>query len=76
MIVKMPQVGMTMLMGTVVNWMKNDGDMVSEGEPLFEFETEKMTNVVPSPATGKLRIIAQVDTDVDCGEPVAEIVEE
>jgi pyruvate dehydrogenase E2 component (dihydrolipoamide acetyltransferase) len=74
MIVKMPQIGMTMLMGTVVKWHKNEGDDVMEDEPLFDFETEKQTNEVQAPVAGKLHIIAAEGTDVDCGEPVAEIL--
>lgn len=76
MTVNMPQIGMTMLMGTITEWCANEGDTVKEGDKLFVFETEKMENEVTAPASGKLHIIAQVDEDVDCGNPVAEIIEE
>jgi pyruvate/2-oxoglutarate dehydrogenase complex dihydrolipoamide acyltransferase (E2) component len=73
--INMPQIGMTMLGGTILKWFYNEGDMVMEEEPLFEFETEKMTNEVVAPVSGVLHIIAPADEDVDCGKPVAEIKE-
>jgi pyruvate dehydrogenase E2 component (dihydrolipoamide acetyltransferase) len=71
--VNMPQVGMTMLSGTILKWFYNEGDAVTEGKQLYEFETEKMTNEITAPVSGILHIIAQVGEDVDCGNPVAEI---
>jgi len=56
----MPKLGLTMTEGTVVKWLKAEGDKVSKGEALLEIETEKITNVVESPADGTLtKIIAK-----------------
>ena len=73
--VKMPQIGMTMMMGTITKWFYNEGDMVTQGQPLYEFETEKTTNEIEAPVSGVLHIVAKVDEDIDCGNLVAEITE-
>ena len=53
-IVIMPKLGLTMTEGTVSQWLKKEGDAVKEGEPLFEVETDKLTNTMEAPATGTL----------------------
>lgn len=73
MIVPMPQIGMTMVEGTIENWLKNDGDTVCKDDDLVEFFTEKMSNVIKAPADGILKIIAKEGQIVPCGDPVAEI---
>lgn len=55
--VLMPKLGLTMTEGTVVNWLKNEGDNVEKGEELVEILTEKITNVVEAPASGVLQKI-------------------
>ncbi len=52
--VTMPKLGMTMKVGKVSKWYKNEGDSVEKGENLFEVETEKITNKVESPETWRL----------------------
>lgn len=70
----MPSFGMSMTEGTISEWLKNDGDMVKEGEPIVEIATEKVTNEMEAPATGILRIIAQEDEVVESGGEIGEIV--
>lgn len=53
--VVMPKLGLTMTEGTVSKWLKKVGDAVSEGEPLFEVETDKLTNTIEASASGILR---------------------
>jgi pyruvate dehydrogenase E2 component (dihydrolipoamide acetyltransferase) len=53
----MPKLGLTMTEGTVVNWLKNEGDTVEKGEELVEILTEKITNVAEAPASGILKKI-------------------
>lgn len=50
----MPKWGLTMKEGKVVRWLKGEGESVEAGEPLFEVETDKITNSVESPASGVL----------------------
>jgi pyruvate/2-oxoglutarate dehydrogenase complex dihydrolipoamide acyltransferase (E2) component len=49
--------------------------MVDKGQPLYEMETDKVTNEIESPAAGKLRHVAQVGVTYQVGDPVAEIDE-
>ena len=50
----MPKLGLTMTEGTVAAWHKSVGDDVKEGEPLFDVETDKLTNTIEASASGKL----------------------
>ena len=50
----LPQWGMEMDEGTVVRWLKKEGDQVEEGEPLVEIETAKLTTELESFASGIL----------------------
>jgi pyruvate dehydrogenase E2 component (dihydrolipoamide acetyltransferase) len=79
----LPKLGLTMDEGTVVAWLKNEGDRVEAGEILFEVETDKATMEVESPVAGYVRkllaaagetvpvtqVIALISTTAD--EPVA-----
>jgi pyruvate dehydrogenase E2 component (dihydrolipoamide acetyltransferase) len=55
--VKMPQLGETVVEGTIVKWLKTEGDDVDRDEPLFEISTDKVDTEVPSPVAGKLQQI-------------------
>ncbi len=48
----MPQLGESLVEGTVSKWLKKEGDPVNEFEPLMEVNTDKVDTEVPSPATG------------------------
>ncbi|MGQ9584941.1 MAG: dihydrolipoamide acetyltransferase family protein [Anaerolineae bacterium] len=53
--VVMPQLGLTMEKGTIVRWLKQEGQEVRRGEPLFQVESDKAVLEVESPGTGFLR---------------------
>ena len=56
----LPQWGMEMQDGTIVRWLKQEGDAVAEGEPIVEVETAKLQTELESTASGVLsRIVAQ-----------------
>jgi pyruvate dehydrogenase E2 component (dihydrolipoamide acetyltransferase) len=55
--VVMPMLGWTMKEGTIVTWLKKEGEGVEKGEPLLEVETGKVLKNIESPGTGILRII-------------------
>lgn len=50
----MPKNGMDMTEGTIVRWLKNEGDRVEKNEPVMEIETDKVTMEAESPAAGVL----------------------
>jgi pyruvate dehydrogenase E2 component (dihydrolipoamide acetyltransferase) len=52
--VVMPQMGETVLEGTVNIWHRSAGDQVTEGEPLLEIGTDKVDTDIPAPASGTL----------------------
>lgn len=73
--VLMPKLGLTMEEGTLVLWLKQEGETVEQGEPLLEISTEKVTAEVESPAAGVLRgLRAQAGETVPVGEAVAFVV--
>lgn len=54
---RLPQFGMGMQDGTIVRWLKAEGDAVLEDEPLLELETAKSVVEVNAPRSGVLRAI-------------------
>jgi pyruvate dehydrogenase E2 component (dihydrolipoamide acetyltransferase) len=71
--VQMPRLSDSMEDGTIVKWLKEDGDSVDCGEGLVEIETDKATMVYDSPLAGTLKIIVAAGDTVDVGEPIAAI---
>jgi 2-oxoglutarate dehydrogenase E2 component (dihydrolipoamide succinyltransferase) len=53
----MPQMGESIVEGTITKWLKKAGDKVQRDEPLFEISTDKVDAEIPSPATGVLQEI-------------------
>lgn len=73
----MPKWGLTMTEGKITRWFKQEGDAVVKGEPLFEVETSKITNVVEAPASGRVhQILVPAGTTVPVKTLVAVIAEE
>src|SRR6266436_1017879 len=52
--VVMPQMGESIVEGTLTKWLKKPGDKVERDEPLFEISTDKVDTEIPSPAAGTL----------------------
>jgi pyruvate dehydrogenase E2 component (dihydrolipoamide acetyltransferase) len=74
--VGMPKFGLSMEKGFITKWYKKEGEEVKEGEALFEAESEKITNDVPSPASGFLKkIIVKEGEEQEVGKVVAYIAE-
>jgi pyruvate dehydrogenase E2 component (dihydrolipoamide acetyltransferase) len=70
--VVLPKVDMDMESGTIVGWKVAEGDYVSEGDILFEMETNKAMMEVEAPGTGVIRDLAPVtDQPVAVGTVVA-----
>src|SRR2546421_494920 len=70
--ITMPQLSDTMTEGTVVKWMKKEGDKVKAGEVIAEVETDKATMEMESFEAGTLAHIAAPEgTKVAVGQPIA-----
>lgn len=70
----MPKAGMSMEEGTVVRWLKAEGEPVQKGEPLLEIETDKAVMELEAEASGiLLKILAQEGETVPVTEPIAYI---
>ena len=59
--------------GTIVRWLKAEGDAVSKGEPLYELDTDKVTQEVEAESEGVLLKIVVSDGEVDVGTTVGVI---
>ncbi len=70
--VEMPQMGESVMEGTVIEWAKSVGDQVEEDETLLEIATDKVDTEVPSPQGGKLiEILAKADDTIEVGQVIA-----
>jgi pyruvate dehydrogenase E2 component (dihydrolipoamide acetyltransferase) len=68
--VKLPRLGQGMESGTIVRWLKTEGEAVSKGEPLYELDTDKVTQEVEAESDGVLLKIVVADGEVDVGTTV------
>jgi pyruvate dehydrogenase E2 component (dihydrolipoamide acetyltransferase) len=68
--VKLPRLGQGMESGTIVKWLKSEGDSVEKGEPLYELDTDKVTQEVEAEASGVLLRIAVNEGEVPVGETI------
>ena len=71
----MPALGVAQQTGTLLKWLKNDGQSVAKGEPLMEIETDKATVEIEAPASGVLsQVIAKAGDEVPVGQRIALIL--
>ena len=73
--VKLPRLGQGMEAGTVNKWLKSEGDTVAKGEPLFEVDTDKVTQEVESDFAGVLLKIVLPSGEAPVGQTIAYIGE-
>ena len=66
-VILLPKIGFSMNEGQVAEWLAKDGEDIKEGQPLYSLEADKSTNEVEAPASGKLRIVAQVGETYEVG---------
>jgi pyruvate dehydrogenase E2 component (dihydrolipoamide acetyltransferase) len=69
----MPRLSDTMEEGTILHWLKADGEHVKRGEELVEIETDKANMTYESDQEGTLRIVAQEGDTLAVGETIAHI---
>ena len=67
----MPQMGSDMTEGKLLRWLKREGEVVAEGEPIVEIETDKVNIEIEAEETGILhRILVQEGETVAVGTPI------
>jgi len=70
----MPQMGISVAEGTIVEWRKRPGDWVDADEPVCDVSTDKVDVEIPSPAAGRLgRIVVEAGETVAVGALLAEL---
>src|ERR671933_639379 len=74
--IKLPRLGQGMEAGTIVKWRKSEGERVEKGEPLYELDTDKVTQEVEADAAGVLLKIAVPEGEVEVGRTIAVIGEQ
>lgn len=75
-IITMPKLGFDMKEGTLVRWVKSEGEQVAKGDILAEIETDKATVEVESSHNGVLfKQLVEIDAIVPIGDPIAVIAE-
>jgi pyruvate dehydrogenase E2 component (dihydrolipoamide acetyltransferase) len=68
----MPELGESIVEGTIVRWLKQEGDSVQEDEPIVEIMTDKVNTELPAPASGVLQqILAPANATVKVGQELA-----
>src|SRR5215207_9451013 len=74
--VVMPQMGESIVEGTLTKWLKRPGDRVERDEPLFEISTDKVDTEIPAPAAGTLsEVLVEEGKTVAINTVVARISE-
>jgi pyruvate/2-oxoglutarate dehydrogenase complex dihydrolipoamide acyltransferase (E2) component len=70
----MPQMGVSVAEGTILEWTKRPGDWVERDETVCLVTTDKVDVEIPSPAAGRLsRVLVEQGDTVDVGTPLAEL---
>ena len=72
--IQMPQMGESVTEGTVLEWHKQEGEFVEEGETVVEVSTDKVDAEVPAPASGTItKILKGADETIEVGGVLAEL---
>src|SRR5918992_1439857 len=71
--VAMPRLSDSMEEGTILKWLKSDGDEIKKGEELVEIETDKANMTYESDLEGTLKIVAGEGDTLAVGETIARI---
>jgi 2-oxoglutarate dehydrogenase dihydrolipoamide succinyltransferase (E2 component) len=72
--VTMPQMGVSVAEGTILEWKKRPGDWIESDETICDVTTDKVDVEIPSPATGRVEsILVEAGETVAVGTPIAEI---
>ncbi|MHB2149657.1 dihydrolipoamide acetyltransferase family protein [Calditrichota bacterium LG25] len=68
----MPKMGESITEGTILKWLKKEGDVVGNDEIILEISTDKVDSEIPTPVPGKLvKLLASEGDVVEVGKPIA-----
>lgn len=68
----MPKMGESVMEATIIQWLKKEGDAITEDESILEVATDKVDSEIPARYTGTLKkILVQVEEVVPIGSPIA-----
>jgi pyruvate dehydrogenase E2 component (dihydrolipoamide acetyltransferase) len=71
----MPKLGLTMEEGTILQWLKTEGDQVAEGETILQIETDKVTVDIEAPRSGVLGpLLSPKGTTVPVGQVITHVL--
>jgi pyruvate/2-oxoglutarate dehydrogenase complex dihydrolipoamide acyltransferase (E2) component len=59
--------------GTLIEWLVQDGEQVTEGQVLYRIETDKVENEIEAPASGVIHITGEEGETYDVGASIGEI---
>jgi len=71
--VVLPKIGFAMTEGQITEWLVEDGQPVTEGQPLFTLEADKSADEVEAPASGTLRILRPAGSIYEVGTVIGSI---
>ena len=71
--VRIPSIGFSTQEATLAEWLVGDGETVKEGQPLYTLELDKSVQEIEAPASGTLRVKAEVGAVYEIGSLIAEI---
>lgn len=70
----MPRLGLTMTVGIIVEWLKEEGDEIKKGEAIVEIESDKVVNEQVAPCDGILiKITASEGAEIEVSKPIGYI---
>ena len=69
-----PKLGMAMTEATLLQWLADEDAVVSEGDPIYVIETDKVETEVAAPAAGRLRRVGAEGATYEVGEQVGWLV--
>lgn len=73
--IHLPKLGESIVSATIVQWLKEEGDLVMQDEPILEVSTDKVNSEIPAPYTGVLtEKLVQENQEVDVGAPLAKLL--
>jgi pyruvate/2-oxoglutarate dehydrogenase complex dihydrolipoamide acyltransferase (E2) component len=74
--VLLPKIGFSMNEGVLTRWLVDDGATVTQGQPLYELESDKSLQEVEAPASGRLKVIVSATGETyPVGTVLGEIIE-